>query len=116
MNYSDYNRDKTAYKMRKDLLFKFFKSIIIVVVALAILYIPVLIYMYSGLSKCATWGIAPHSSCSQWMIDIGGLLLVYTLLFGTLIMPFALAFFLGSLIWGLVLAVVMFIQYRRESK
>lgn len=100
--------------MRKNLPFKFFKSILIVIVALAILYIPVLIYMYAGLSKCAAWGISPHASCSQWMIDIAGLLLVYTLLFGTLIMPFALAFFIGSLIWGLVLAVVMGVQYWRK--
>lgn len=102
--------------MQKNLPLKFFKSILIVIVALAILYIPVLIYMYAGLSKCAAWGISPDASCSPWMIDIAGLLLVYTLLFGTLIMPFALAFFIGSLIWGLVLAVVIFIQHRRKSK
>jgi hypothetical protein len=102
--------------MRKNLPLKFFKSILIVVIALVILYIPVLVYMYSGLSKCATWGISPDASCSQLMIDVGGLLLVYTLLFGTLIMPLAVAFLIGSLIWGLVLAVVMGVQYWRNRQ
>lgn len=100
--------------MKQKLPFRFVQSIIIVVVALAILYIPVLIYIYSGISKCATWGTSAPSSCSQLMIDMGGILLVYTLLFGTFIVPFALAFLLGSLIWGLVLAAFIFIQHRRR--